>query len=171
MNKTIKNLLSTFTVALFFLLAVASNSIKHMTFTKEGGQIPPEFGNNNDTLLVVNDGTYFGYLEKNFKRNYFGNYKIIYPDDLAKYPVEKYRFVFDHNQNYSSATHTTNSNGNTPGYGGTTVNTTTTSHYSSSDVFVITDRQTNKTYHTKSSASYSKLMRAYIKALEEARKK
>ena len=43
MNKTIKNLLSTFTVALFFLLAVASSNTKHMSFTKEGGQIPPEF--------------------------------------------------------------------------------------------------------------------------------
>ena len=48
----------------------------------------------------------------------------------------------------------------------------TSSHsftYASSDVFFITDRRIGMDYVTKSSAAYSKLMRAYIKALDEER--
>ncbi|GAB2833690.1 hypothetical protein GCM10027043_39680 [Ferruginibacter profundus] len=144
-------------------MAIASSHTKHMTFSKEAGQIPPDFGTTSDTLLVISHSSDWGYnkyLKNNFKDNYFGAYKIIKNSELAAYPVSSYRFVFDHDLNYSTKT---------------TVNTTTgashNSTYASSDVFYVMDRTTDKKYVTKSSAYYSKLMRAYIKALEEVRKK
>ncbi|MGG9961267.1 hypothetical protein [Ferruginibacter sp. SUN106] len=161
MKPVIKNALSVVTIAVFFFMAVASSHTKHMTFTKEAGQIPPDFGTTSDTLLVIShDRAYNKYLKSNFKDNYFGAYKIINNSELAAYPVSSYRFVFDHDLNYSTKT---------------TVNTSTgashNSTYASSDIFYVKDRTTDKKYVTKSSAYYSKLMRAYIKALEEVRKK
>lgn len=175
MKKKIKNILSFLTIILFITIGMASSGTKKMTFSKVGGQIPPEFGIETDTLLVIThseDFYYNKFLKKNFKENYFGNYKLITEKELKNYPSETYRFVFDRSLNYSTKTSTINSSGNSnPQYGGTTISTTSTKTYASSDVFYITDRKTEKDYVTLSSAYYSKLMRAFIKSLEENRKK
>lgn len=175
MKKNSKNLLSVSVIIFFMIIGIASSGTKNLTFSKEGGQIPPEFGIQNDTLLVIShseDWGYNKYLKKNFSGNYFGNYKIITKSELKNYPTEKYRFVFDHKLNHTTKISTTNSNGNSnPQYGGTTINTTKTSSYVSSDVFLITDRKTDKDFVTKSSAFYSKLMTDYIKSLENIRRK
>lgn len=145
-----------------------------MTFTKEAGQIPPDFNKFKDTLLVIShsdDWGYNNYLKKNFAGNYSGKYKIIKPSEIKNYSIAKYRYVFDHNLNYTSRTTTTS----IPITGGghvTNGGSNTSSHsftYASSDVFFVTDRKTDQDYVTKSSAYYSKLMRAYIKALDEIR--
>lgn len=175
MKKNIKNLLSILAIIFFMIIGIASSGTKNLTFSKEAGQIPPEFGLKNDTLLVIGhneDWGYNKYLKSNFKDNYFGNYKIISEKELKNYSSDKYRFVFDHSLNYSPKTSTTNSNGNSnPQYAGTTVSSTKTTNYASSDVFFIKDRKTDKDYVTKSSAYYAKLMRAFIKSLEDTRKK
>jgi hypothetical protein len=150
-----KNLLSLFVLFIFVVLAVASSGTKNITFTKEGGQVPPEFNQFKDTLLVIghaNDWGYNKYLKKNFEENYTGSYKIITPKEIPNYSPERYRYIFDHNLNYSTRA-------------------TDGKSYASSDVFYITDRKINKDYVTKSSAYYSKLMKAYIKALDLERQK
>ncbi|TKK65398.1 hypothetical protein FC093_20015 [Ilyomonas limi] len=126
-----------------------------MSFTTGGGQIPPEFNTFQDTLLVVSHSENWGYnhyLKKNFRENYTGPYKIISSKEIENYPVDEYRYIFDNSLSY----------------------TTTRYHYSTtptSATFTITDRKLEKDYTTPSSSKYSKLMRAYIKALEENRKK
>jgi hypothetical protein len=176
MTTRFKHFLSVAVISIFIVLAVASSGVKHMTFTKEAGQIPPEFNKFRGTLLVIShsdDWGYNKYLKKNFEGNYTGNYKIITPTEIKNYPADKYRYIFDHSLNYASKTTTTS----TPiTGGGHVINgspniSSHTSTYASSDVFFITDRKINQDYVTKSSASYSKLMRAYIKALDEERQK
>ena len=140
----------------FLLLLVACYGTSHMTFTKEGGQIPPDFGQQTDTLLVLShpdDWGYDHYLRNNFKDNYAGPYRIIRVKEISAFPPERYRFVFEHSLNYSSQQ---------------TVGGPNDGHrftYASSDVFYIRDRKTKLDYVTKSSSAYSKLMRAYIQAL------
>ena len=174
MTTRIKHFLSVFAVLTFIFLGLASSGVKHMAFTKEAGQIPPEFNKFKDTLLVIShsdDWGYNKYLRKNFEGNYTGKYKIIKPSEINNYPVDKHRYIFDHSLNYTSKTTTTS----TPITGGGHVvngSSIISSHsftYASSDVFFITDRKINQDYVTKSSAYYSKLMRAYIKALDEER--
>lgn len=162
MTTRFRHWLSVLTIVVFIALALASSGVKHMTFTKEDGQIPPEFNKFKDTLLVIShpeDWGYNKYLKKNFKENYTGNYKIIKLAEIENYPADKYRYIFDHSLNYTSKTT----------IGGPFDGKTST--YASSDVFYVTDRNIDKKYVTKSSAHYSKLMRAYIKALDEERQK
>jgi hypothetical protein len=174
MKKFLKSFYSSLLLVSFFLLAVASSGVKHMDFSVEGGQIPPDFKSCSDTLLVIknpSDWGYDHYLFKNFKDNYTGPYKIISYKDLAGYPSNMYRYVFNNTINYTTKTTTTS----TPigsGYvkNGASVTSSYSSTYASSSIFSVLDRQTGKFYHTKSSAEYSKLMRAYIKALETNRK-
>ncbi len=157
MKSTTKNLLSLCIVCIFIILAVASSSIKHTTFTESGGQIPPEFKKFKDTLLVIghpDDWSYNRYLRKNFSGNYSKPYKIIRYKELENYPVDPYRYVFDHNLNYSTITSVSS----------TSINTST---HASSDNFSVMDRTLNKAYTTRSASQYSKLMRAYIKALDK----
>lgn len=174
MTTSLRNLLSLLTISIFIVLALASSGVKHMTFTKEAGQIPPEFNKFKDTLLVIShsdDLGYNKYLKKNFEGSYTGNYKIIKTSEIENYSPDKYRYIFDHSLNYTSKTTTTS----TPITGGGHVvngSSNTSSHtftYASSDVFFIRDRKINQDYVTKSSAYYSKLMRGYIKALDEER--
>ena len=174
MTNRFRQFLSVFTILFFIVLALASSGVKHMTFTKEAGQIPPEFKQFRDTLLVIShsdDWGYNKYLKKNFESSYTGKYKIIKSKEVKNYSASKYRYIFDHSLNYSSNTTTTS----TPITGGghvTNGGSNISSHtftYASSDVFFITDRKIGQDYVTKSSAAYSKLMRAYIKALDEER--
>jgi hypothetical protein len=128
-----------------------------MTFSVSDGQIPQEFKGYNDTLLVIKhpmDMGYDKYLRNNFKENYLGPYKLIDGRDLSQYPPEQYRYVFDNKSNYTTRTDMSTNHSFT---------------YASSDKFYVTDRINKKFYSTQSSASYSKLMRAYVQALESER--
>lgn len=174
MTTRFRHFLSVFAVSIFIVLALASSGVKHMTFTKEAEQIPPEFNKFKDTLLVIShsdDWGYNKYLRKNFSETYTGNYKIIKPNEIKNYPVDRYRYIFDHSLNYTSKTTTTSTPITGGGHiaNGGSISTSHTSTYASSEVFYVTDRTIDKDYVTKSSAYYSKLMRAYIKALDEER--
>jgi|GEM_PF-2351917 len=161
--RTFKQHLFSFSVVVVFcLMAIASTGIKRMSFTKENGQIPPDFKDFEDTLLVISHPENWGYnkyLKKNFSGNYSGKYKIINKKELKEYPVDRYPYIFDHDVSYTTKTEV----------GGTSSGRTST--YASSGTFYLVDRRSNKTYQTKSSAFYSKLMRAYIQALDKERKK
>jgi hypothetical protein len=171
-----RNLLSVLAISVFVFLALASSGVKHMTFTKDAGQIPPDFSKFKDTLLVIShsdDWGYNKYLRKNFQGSYTGNYKIIKPSEIGDYSPDKYRYIFDHSLNYASKTTTTYTPITGGGHviNGSSNISSHTSTYASSDVFFIKDRKINQDYVTKSSSYYSKLMRAYIMALDEERQK
>ena len=171
MKKAIQPHLSLTVIAGFLVLTIACSGIGHMTFTVRGGQIPPEFNRYPDTLLVIlhpGDWGYDKYLRKNFKENYGGPYKLIKADELGRYPPEQYRYVFDHRSNYSTKTTTTYTPVTAGGHiqnGGSTSSTHSFT-YASSDVFFVTDRSSGTPYTTGASAFYSKLMRAYLQALD-----
>jgi len=165
MKAEIKTVLTVFSIVCFFVLAIASNTMKHLTFTIEGGQIPPDFGNSSDTLLVISRHDYLSYnryLRKNFKDYYTKSYKLITPEELNNYPADKYRYCFDHIVNHTTQkTSTTTDMGN-----GITTRSSNTSTQASSDIFYVTDRKSGINYKTGSSSYFSKLMKQYIQALD-----
>jgi hypothetical protein len=174
-----KKLLSSLSISaslLFVFFGAGCSGTSHMTFSVSSGQIPPEFNGFNDTLLVIKnpmDWGYDKYLRRNFKENYRGPYKIISAGDLKRYPPEQYRYVFDNRTNYSTKTTTTYTPVTAGGHvqNGASMSSTHSFTYASSDAFTVTDRINNKSYTTQSSAFYSKLMRAYVQALESERSK
>ncbi len=168
-----KNLLSAAVLLSFVVLAMASSNARHATFDA-GSQIPPDFNKFEDTLLVIKhpeDWGYDHYLVKNFAESYTGKYKMIKASELVKYPPETYKYVFDQTLNYSSTTRTTSTPVTAGGHmsNGPSIRSSHTSSNISSSAFFLKDRQLDKSYYTASSAAYSKMMRAYLKALEEYR--
>ncbi len=78
-------------------------------FTEENKAIPPLFGKKNTVLLCVlhKRNSYDKYLKSAVKKNYKGEYVLIYLSDLKsdKYKdKEKYRYVFDYGSGSSSST-------------------------------------------------------------------
>jgi hypothetical protein len=155
--KSVKNSLALLASFVFLSFGVSCAGTSHMTFSVNGGQIPPEYNGFNDTLLVIKhpmDMGYDKYLRNNFKENYMGPYKLIDARDLIQYPPQRYRYVFDNRSDYTTRTDMSTNHSFT---------------YASSDRFFVTDRVNKKFYATQSSAYYSKLMRAYVQALESER--
>ena len=151
----LKNGLSAFTIVIFLAMAIGSSNVKHMTFTKENGRIPPDFGATTDTLLVLKTsmfGDYNSYMKKDFKALYKGNYKIIATKELKTYPVEKYRSDFELGDVASTVNEFNPSTGMTKSGPGTVE-------------CIVTDRQTGKHYKSGNTAFYGKLLKAYIPAL------
>lgn len=183
MTKPFKSLLCILTITMFFIFAVASssNGVNKMTFTKDGGQIPPDFGKLDDTLLVIIAGgpiVPFGYnhfLKTNFKEHYFGSYKFITIKELNNYPVEQYRFVFGNNENLTSKTTAYTHESATPREAQfNTPNANSTSHLTTTiyyETYEVIDRKYEKTYKTESSQFGKQLIQAYLKSLNDARKK
>ena len=151
----LKRTLSAFCILLFLAMAIGSSGVKHMSFTKNAGQIPPHFGENKDTLLVLKTsmfGDYNSHLKKGFKKLYAGNYKIISGKELENYPAEKYRYIFEFGDVPSSILEYNSTTGmSKPGPG--TIEC------------VVTDRETRKQYRSGNTAFYGKLLKAYIPAL------
>jgi hypothetical protein len=135
--------------------------MKHISYTKEGGQIPPEFGSTSDTLLVISDPkdymAYNKYLKRNFEENYTKKYKIIKSSELKSYPSDHYRYSFDHLVTLVQESNTSQT--------GRTYYTTRIA----ADRFYILDRKTEVKYLTDKSSYFSKLMKGYIVALNEAK--
>jgi hypothetical protein len=174
MKKKATNSLTMFISLVSLCFAVSCAGISHMTFSVSGGQIPPEYKGYNDTLLLIKhpmDWGYDKYLRKNFKENYMGPYKLIDESELKQYPPEQYRYIFDNRSNYTTKTTTTYTPVTAGGHiqNGASMSSTHSFTYASSDSFTVTDRINNKHYTTQRSAYYSKLMRAYVQALESER--
>lgn len=160
MKTNVKSILTVCTIICFFVFAIASNTMKHLTYTKEGGQIPPEFEAFKDTLLVIKDPSdyrYYGrYLEKNLKDNYTKKYKFITPAEVSKYPVDQYRYSFDHKVKW--VIRSTNDNGRIHDSKGI-----------ESEYLFLTDRKTGAIYKTGSSSHFSELMKQYFTALNDVK--
>jgi len=163
MKRISKILVSISTIFIFLIMAIASSSSKNISNTVQGGQIPPAFNEFKDTLLVIRRPEYWGYdhyLEKNFKEIYTGPYKIIREKELAKYDVSSYKYYFDYHLSFQTKEYINQD----------LMAATRPSHTSVSSLnFILVDRQSGKTYSTESSAEYSKLMKKYLKSIDEAR--
>jgi hypothetical protein len=157
-----KNIISTVIILVFVVIALGSaGGVKSMSFSKSDGQIPPDFGSPNDTLLVLRSsipGDINGHLKSGFKNLYTGHYKIIREKELKNYAPEKYRFLFQIENAGSSITEYNTATGNTQAGPGTIECT-------------VTDRVAKKQYSSGNTAFYGKLLKAYIPALDRALKK
>ena len=160
---------------IIFSCFVSCVSTVKSSIRDDGRQIPPDFGNADQVLLVIRKGknSYDKYLEENFEKNYLGKYVIIYKEDLRgpDYKnIDVYRYVFDEDlhQEYISASSIElaanrgrhfKDDGQNLDYGLHT--------YAK---FQVQDRRTGTVYRTKhGAAAFSKWMKAYIQALEKAR--
>ncbi|MFV8334876.1 hypothetical protein ACNQF7_02185 [Flavobacterium sp. RSP29] len=134
-------------------------------FTTENKAIPPSFGKSNTILLCVLQGrnSYDKFLKSAVKKNYKGEYILIYSYDLSsdKYSDKnKYRYVFDYNSGssiastyrYSSPYSTVNSYSNA---------TTTYKR------FYVNDRLENKIYQSGAEFGFfANAMKIYMANLE-----
>ncbi len=123
-------------------------------FTEENDAIPPEFGKHGTVLLLINSqdygsSGYNGYLRRAFKKNYFGEYRIVKDGKLSNNEFsnkEIFRYAFD----YSSGS---------------------TTNYGSRKRYLILDRLANKTYQSGAEfIRYAKAIKIYAKNLEKKRK-
>lgn len=135
---------------------------------KEDDAIPPGFGKVKTTLLVINNGNFQvdKCLEKTFEKYYTGNYLII--DEMEQYnkrynDTVKYKYTF--------IVYTDNQKGKwVRGGGGSSgyERQGPTTNYS----YGVMDRTDSKEYHISFfGGGYKGLMEAYVKKLEEERKK
>ena len=176
MTTHFKHFLSVFAISIFIILALASTSVKRLTFTTENGQMPPNFYAYKDTLLVIahkNEPAYNKYSKKYFEEFYTGKFKIIKQSEIENYSTDKYRYMFDRTLYSYSKTTTTSipitGGGHIKNGGSSTF--THTFAFTDPDRFFITDRKIKKDYLTKPFGNYLKLIKVYIIALENERQR
>lgn len=139
-----------------FILKGIESKYAKTDFTTENDAIPPSFGENNAILLCVlkDRNSYDKFLKSAVKKNYKGEYVLIYSSDLSsdKYKdLEKYRYIFDYDDG--------------------TVNTTSWSDGLSASStmkrFYVGDRLEKKIYQTGTEYSYfANAMKIYMTNLE-----
>lgn len=147
-------------VGLTLLLSAGINSVmaQRTEFTVEAGSIPPEFNQNNDTLLIFASNPFYGAsMKKHFRKGgYEGEYTTV--TKPSKYSVDHCRYIL-----YEIASRTTITNIGGPSNG--------MSHdMIQSEGFYINDRKTGKNY-VNNNLPMPKLIHAYVAALEAARVK
>tara|TARA_R110002050_G_scaffold299255_1_gene464323 strand:+ start:731 stop:1378 length:648 start_codon:yes stop_codon:yes gene_type:complete len=161
MNR-LKNILfliiSISTLTLLTSCGAISKSKANEYLTEEKGAIPPEFGQDNTTILfITHRRSYNKYLKKNVKKIYKGKYEFISEEELlsdSKYKdINEYRYIF--NFDYTSYDYMS-SNG-----------------YSKNGrvrKFYILDRRNNERFASKMTSSYwSKVQKVYLEKLNEKR--
>jgi len=150
MNKPINLLVVLITVLLTQTSCIRSIAQKNLTVEK--GAIPPDFGRDSSTLLVIKSGknSYDKYLNKNFKA-YEGLYQMVNRNEINTLYQDsiKFRYVFDYNleNKYVSGSSS-----------GMNVRK-----------FLVYDRITDRNYKAPLTSSFfSKIMKAYIHNLNKA---
>ena len=142
-----------FVVVVFMATTLSFSSASSQNTVKvTPDQVPQEFQNYQDTLLVVNEGGLMGYskyLKKNFEKYYEGKYKIVSRNEYLNKPGNHFRFVFTGIANYELS--------------GTDTHTLIQ--------YILTDNNTGKEYKTAKTRYYSELMINYIKELNTQLKK
>jgi hypothetical protein len=78
-------------------------------FTEENDAIPPDFGKDNSTLLVILQGrnSYDNYVKRAVKNNYNGKYILVLSTDYYSgdyTDVNEYRYLFDYTNGSTSST-------------------------------------------------------------------
>lgn len=157
-SKKIFKIISMPLITLFSFLTSTQIFAQDMPITVESGIIPPEFNLNNDTFLIATTGNpfYSMSMKKHFKKNYTGNFLLT--NDLSKHSIQNCRYVFYEG---TSTTTITTIGGPNKGQSRNMIG-----HAS----FYLVDRKTKEVYNNPNIAS-PKLIKAYIKGLDEARKK
>jgi|SRR6185312_3311885 len=156
--KNIFTISSRLLFVLFIFLTSPGLFAQDVPITVESGIIPPEFNINNDTLIIASSGNpfYDMSMKKHFKKNYTGPFVL--SKGFGGHSVENCRYVL-----YEGTSNTTITYIDGPKKG---KSRNMTGHGS----FYILDRKTNKGYNNPNIAS-PKLIKAYIKGLDEARQK
>ena len=158
--------------AIFFFLFASLYAIPSFAqgklLAKEGQAVPDSFGKKKTTMLVIKTGNFQvnKCLEKTFEKYYTGNYIIIEPLEMYRKPYSdsvKYKYAFVTYVDSYSGSWRNNPTG-APGY----VREGPGSNYS----YGVTDRTISKDYNISFfGGAYKGLMEAYVKKLEEERKK
>jgi len=141
---------------LMFVFPAVLFAQKDLPITVESGVIPPEFNKNNDTLIIYYPGNpfYKMSMNKHFKKSYTGAY--VFAKNPGDYSIDRCRYVL-----YEGESNTTITTIDGPNKG---QSRNMVGHSS----FYIVDRKTKKEYSNPNLAS-PKLIKAYIKGLDEAR--
>lgn len=130
--------------------------------SEEKGAIPPDFGKNNETLLIVKEEgvkSYYKRTEKDLKNHYLGSFVIIsqkeFQENEEYNDIEKYRYIYQYS--YKSVTQTDLNKSNQINNVNYHVRR-----------FSILDRKDNKLYKCGMTSSYwSKIQISYIKNLNK----
>lgn len=130
--------------------------------SEEKGAIPPDFGKNNETLLIIKEEgskSYYKRTEKDLKKYYSGPYVIISKKEFQeneKYKdIAKYRYIYQYT--YKSVTQTDPNKSN---------EINNVSYHVKR--FSILDRKDNKLYKCGMTSSYwSKIQSSYLKNLNK----
>ena len=149
-----------FVLMMAFLFPAALFAQKDLPITVASGIVPPEFNKNNDTLLIYATGNpfYAMSMKKHFRKNYTGHFVMAGSYSEKDHSIENCRYVlFEGTSNTAITTIGGPNNGQTRNM---------TGHES----FYILDRKTKLEYANPNLAS-PKLIKAYIKGLDEARQK
>lgn len=152
-----------FTQSCFISKSVARSKARK-TFTVENNAIPPDFGKEPTTLLVIlrESKGYNRWAKKAVRKKYFGEYVFITRADLEKEEYKdttKYRYLFD----YAAG-----STGSSYGYTSTGVRYETTLVFKK---YYVYDLKTGKTYKSGAEfTNYGEAMKAYFENLEAIRK-
>lgn len=133
-------------------------------FTIKNHAIPPNFGKEPTTLLIIlrDRKGYNKWVKKAVKNNYFGEYVFVTREDLEKEEYKnttKYRYLFDYADGSKRQVTATNSSG---------ISYPTTITFKQ---YFIMDLKTNFVYKSGAEFSYfSEAMKAYFENLEATRK-
>ena len=155
----------TFSLIVLCLSAVlftSCNMFLRSSIKADGKQVPPDFGAEGDTLLVIEQAinSYDKYLHKHFKKRYSGPYIIILREEMFSdqyADTKKYKYVFG--QDISVMEFRTRESYPIP-------------ERRECSKFFIMDRDTNKHYRTKRcSGRFAAPMKIYIEVIEKERKK
>jgi hypothetical protein len=140
-----------------FVMPAALFAQKDLPITVESGIVPPEFNMNNDTLIIAATGNpfYSMSMKKHFKKSYTGEFIIV--KNIGEHAIDHCRYVFYEGTGSVQAGGKTRLPGDPSSHQMTTHSN-----------FYILDRKTNKEYLNPNIAS-PKLIKAYIKGLDEAR--
>ena len=139
---------------------------------KDTENIPPDFGKEKTTLLIVkHKNNYNKKVDKITKKYYTGDYMLVPKEELtSKYSdAENYRYILDDEITISSTRVTTITTNRQTG-----MSTPSSQVYSAGGrSFRIIDRKTEKTHDTgvSSGTSWKKILKTYLKKLESERNK
>ncbi len=140
--------------AMFLLVLSSCGGIIKSYIQNDTENVPPDFGKQRTTLIVIEQKkkAYNKEVENIVKKYYFGEYVFVSENDLTKEPYRdtiKYRYLLNDNVSIDNMAST------------------------GSRSFYITDRVARKSYGTgvSSGASWTTVLKEYLKKLESERKK
>jgi len=172
-NPIMKNprALSLLAIAVLFMFS-SCGFIINSYIKKDTENVPPEFGKEKTTLLVVRERKgYNKKVDKIFQKYYTGDYIFIDREELnTKYSdTINYRYLIDDDISTSRSEVTTMTRN--PNTGMSTRSNEVRS--SASRSFHILDRKTKKIHDTgvSSGTSWKKILKTYLKKLDSERKK